>query len=159
MLPASMTHTLADSLLAASPIDAEHLPHVFQEATQNGGGVLRAIRCQQLGARTDSAESAVDDVLAWNIAHAGRDDRDAHAGGHQTEGGLYLHRALRDRGPKASLLAQTNNKFRPARPGVVRIKNERFPCQRRQTHYRNLSQKMGTGQGNEQSLPGNSAKH
>src|SRR6267143_4224724 len=159
MLTASMTHTFADSLLGTSTIDAEHLPHEFQEAAQNGGSVLRAISCQQLGTRTYSAEAAVDDVLAWNIAYTGRHDRDAHAGGHQTEGGLYLHRALRDGGPKASLLAQTNNKFRPTRPGMVRIKNERFSGQRRQTQHRKLSKRVGAGQGNEQSLPGNRAKH
>src|SRR5437879_4287203 len=108
MRTASMTQAFADSLRDASTLDAEHLPHEFQEAAQNGGSVLRAISCQQLGARTYSAEAAVDDVLAWNIAYTGRHDRNAHAGGHQTEGGLYLHCALRDRGPKASLLAQTN---------------------------------------------------
>src|ERR1700686_5042910 len=159
MLAARMTHGFADPLFGARPIDAEHLPHEFQEAAQNRGSVLCAISCQQLGTRTYSAEAAVDDVLAWNVAYTGRHDRDAHAGGHQTEGGLYLHRALRDGGPKASLLAQTDNKFRPARPGMVRIKNERFPCQRRQTQYRKLSKGMGAGQGNEQSLPGDSAKH
>src|SRR5438552_18491177 len=153
MVTASMAHTFADSLFGASTIDAEHLPHESQEAAQNWGSVLCAISCQKLGTRTYSAEAAVDDVLAWNIAYTGRHDRDAHASGHQTEGGLYLHCALRDRGSKASLLAQTNNKFRPTRPGMVRIKNERFPCQRRQTQYRNLSKGMGTGQGNEQSLP------
>src|SRR5437879_5234190 len=143
MFTASMAHTFADSLFGASTIDAEHLPHESQEAAQNWGSVLCAISCQKLGTRTYSAQAAVDD---------------AHASGHQTEGGLYLHCALRDRGSKASLLAQTNNKFRPTRPGMVRIKNERFPCQRRQTQYRNLSKGMGTGQGNEQSLPGNRAK-
>src|SRR5258708_2232529 len=148
-----------DSLFGASTIDAEHLPHEFQEAAQNGGSVLCAISCQQLGTRSYSAEAAVDDVLAGNIAYTCRHDRNPHAGGHQTEGGLDLHRALRDGGPKASLLAQTNNKFRPTRPGMVRIENEWFSCQRRQTQYRKLSKGMGAGQGNEQSLPGNPAKH
>jgi hypothetical protein len=38
-----MTHAFADSLFGASTIDAEHLPHEFQEAAQNGGSVLCAV--------------------------------------------------------------------------------------------------------------------
>src|ERR1700736_5598074 len=148
-----MTTTFADSLFGVSTIVAEHLPHEFQEAAQYWGSVLCAISCQQLGTRSYSAQAAVDDVLAWNIAYTCRHDRDPHAGGHQTEGGLYLHRALRDGGPKAGLPAQANNKFRPTRPGMVRIKNERFSCQRRQTQHGKLSKGMGAGQGNKQSLP------
>src|SRR6267143_580604 len=135
MLTASMTHTFADSLLGTSTIDAEHLPHEFQEAAQNGGSVLRAISCQQLGTRTYSAEAAVDDVLAWNIAYTGRHDRDAHAGGHQTEGGLYLHRALRDGGPKASLLVSPGAGETPGRSAFP----PKPPTERERTSQKELT--------------------